>query len=160
MWGNIEKYLIPYFGNILISDIKLAHVDYFRQELQEQLTIDGKRAITNKRINAILWSFVAMISLAAEEYDFAYPLRRYKALKEEKAESNPLSKEEVARFLEHVDDAWRDYFIVRFWTGMRSCEVHGLYWKHIDFAHRLIRIRQNFVNGEIGCVKPRNPVAT
>lgn len=32
---------------------------------------------------------------------------------------------------------------------MRNCEVHGLEWEHIDFGHRLIRIRQNGVSGEI-----------
>ena len=43
--------------------------------------------------------------------------------------------------------------MLRFWTGMRSCEIHGLYTEHLDFDHRLIRIRQNYVNGEIGDVK-------
>lgn len=36
---------------------------------------------------------------------------------------------------------------------MRSCEVHGLHWEHINFDHRLIHIRQNYVNGEICDVK-------
>ena len=36
---------------------------------------------------------------------------------------------------------------------MRSCEIHGLYAEHIDFDHRLINIRQNYVNGEICDVK-------
>lgn len=61
--------------------------------------------------------------------------------------------QEVQRFLDTVSAEWRDYFIVRFWTGIRSCEIHGLHWEHIDFDHRLIRIRQNLVNGELGEVK-------
>ncbi len=36
---------------------------------------------------------------------------------------------------------------------MRSCEVHALQWHHIDFEHRLIKIRQNLVAGELGDVK-------
>ncbi|WP_318435545.1 site-specific integrase [Photobacterium leiognathi] len=38
-------------------------------------------------------------------------------------------------------------------TGMKSCEVHGLQLKHIDFDHRLIKVRQNMVNGEVTDVK-------
>ncbi len=60
---------------------------------------------------------------------------------------------EMRQLLIHIPKLWKDYFIVRFWTGMRSCEVHGLEWEHIDFDHRLIRIRQNWVNGEICDVK-------
>ncbi|MGL4717464.1 MAG: site-specific integrase, partial [Aeromonas sp.] len=66
---------------------------------------------------------------------------------------HPMTIEEVQRFLVAVEPQWRDYFLIRFWTGMRSCEVHGLYWEHIDFAHRLIHVRQNWVNGIIGDVK-------
>jgi len=55
--------------------------------------------------------------------------------------------------LEAAPIEWKDYFKVRFWTGMRSCEVHGLRWGDIDFNHRLIRIRHNWVNGELCDVK-------
>lgn len=36
---------------------------------------------------------------------------------------------------------------------MRSCELHGLQWEHVDFYHHLIRIRQNWVNGDLCDVK-------
>ena len=115
--------------------------------------VGGGRQLSNRRINSLLWSLVAIISLAAEECKFEHPLRRYRSLKEEKAESSPMTIDELRRFLQKVPQQWKDYFIVRFWTGMRSCEVNGLEWDHIDFDHRLIRIRQNWVNGEICDVK-------
>ncbi|WP_413111955.1 tyrosine-type recombinase/integrase [Thaumasiovibrio sp. DFM-14] len=153
VWNNLERYLIPHFGNTLVSEVSLSQVEYFRQSLQAQRKPNGERKLSNRRINNLLWPLVAIISLAAEEYKFDYPLRRYRSLKEEKAESQPMTKEEVDRFLTHCDDEWKDYFLLRFLTGMRSCEVHGLHWEHIDFDYRLIRIRQNFVNGEVCDVK-------
>lgn len=150
--NTLDRYLIPEFGNILVNEIKLANVDYFRESLMVCDT-KGARKLSNKRINGILWPFVAILSLAAEEHDFPYPLRRYKTLKEERANSLPLIADEVQRFLECTPTQWRDYFMVRFWTGMRSCEIHGLRWEDIDFNHRLIRIRHNWVNGELGDVK-------
>ncbi|MEZ9172749.1 tyrosine-type recombinase/integrase [Vibrio cyclitrophicus] len=151
--NTLEHYLIPHFGNTLVSEVSLSQVEFFRQTLQEGRKDDGTRKLTNKRINNILWPLIAIISLAAEEHDFKYPFRRYKSLKEEKADSKPLTMEEVRAFLECCDEQWHDYFLLRFWTGMRSCEVHGLHWEHIDFDHRLIRVRQNYVNGEICDVK-------
>lgn len=150
---NLEGYLIPTFGNTLINELTLAHVEYYRQALMELTKPDGSRKLSNRRINNIFWPLIATVSLASDEYKFDYPLRRYKALKEESADSHPMTIEEVQRFLEAVDPAWHDYFVVRFWTGMRSCEIHGLYAEHIDFDHRLINIRQNYVNGEICDVK-------
>ena len=43
---------------------------------------------------------------------------------------------------------WRDYFSLRFFTGMRTGEVHGLKWKYVDFESRLILVRETFVLGE------------
>ncbi|OED84308.1 site-specific integrase [Vibrio breoganii] len=151
--NNLERYLIPEFGNTLINEITLSQVEFFRNQLMEDKKPDGTRRLSNRRINNILWPLIAMVGLAADEYKFEYPLRRYRALKEEKANSKPLTVAEVQRFLEVVDSDWRDYFVLRFWTGMRSCEVHGLLWKHVDFDHRLIRIRHNYVNGELCTVK-------
>jgi len=149
----LDKYLIPEFGNTLVNEITLSQIDYYRQDLMEIMKDNEQRQLSNRRINSLLWPLISITSLAAEEFKFEYPLRRYKALKEEKAESNPMTIKEVKVFLSQVAPEWKDYFIIRFWTGMRSCEVHGLDWCHIDFAHRLIRIRQNWVNGEVCDVK-------
>lgn len=153
MQNVLDKYLIPQFGNTLMNEITLSQVDFYRQQLMQMVKADNSRQLSNRRINNLLWPIVSMVSLAAEEYKFEYPLRRYRSLKEEKAESHPMTIKEVKLFLSHIPQEWKDYFIIRFWTGMRSCEIHGLEWQHVDFNHRLIRIRQNWVNGEVCDVK-------
>ncbi|MCL1040931.1 site-specific integrase [Shewanella marisflavi] len=149
----LTKYLIPEFGNTLVNEVSLTQIDFFRQKLLDIKKEDGTRQLSNRRVNNILWPLIAITSLASEEFKFEYPLRRYRSLKEEKAESYPMTIAEVRCFLSVVPEQWKDYFIIRFWTGMRSCEVHGLEWEHIDFEHRLIRIRQNWVNGVVCDVK-------
>lgn len=151
--NTLDRYLIPEFGNMLVGDITLSHLDYFRNELIHQPARGGNATLSRKRINHIIWPLISVISLAAEEHKFDYPFRRYKAFKEERAESAPLTIREVQQFLSHAPEPWQDYFLVRFWTGMRSCEVHALEWRHIDFEHRLIKVRQNLVGGELGDVK-------
>lgn len=150
---NIDNYLIPYFGNTLINEIYLSQLDQFRQQLAAREKEDGSRTLSNARINNILWPLISIMIVAAEELKFNYPFSRYRALREQKADSSPMTLEEVKRFLDYVDPTWYDYFLLRFMTGMRSCEVHGLQLKHIDFEHRLLNIRQNMVNGDITDVK-------
>ncbi|MCD9529102.1 Arm DNA-binding domain-containing protein [Photobacterium carnosum] len=150
---NLNNYLKPEFGNLLVDELTLNHLEHYRQRLSLMEKEDGSRQLSNARINNILWPLISIMSLAADEYHFPYPFARYKALREEKSDSNPMTLEEVKCFLHHVDAKWYDYFLLRFMTGMRSCEVHGLQLQHIDFNHRLIRIRQNVVNGDITDVK-------
>ncbi|MFL9786784.1 Arm DNA-binding domain-containing protein [Vibrio cyclitrophicus] len=153
VWLNLTRYLLPEFGNTLLGELTLADVEHFRNRLIEQTKSNGQRRLSNHRINNILWPLVAILSLGADEYEFNYPLRRYKALRETRADSNPLSAAELKRFFQALDPDWHDYFLVRFYTGLRSCELHGLHDEHLDFEHRLIRVRQNYVNGELGELK-------
>ncbi|MGH6637339.1 MAG: site-specific integrase, partial [Polaromonas sp.] len=43
---------------------------------------------------------------------------------------------------------YKQYFVTRFFTGMRTGEVHGLKWKYVDFDLRVIRVRETCVLGE------------
>ncbi|WP_318469416.1 tyrosine-type recombinase/integrase [Photobacterium leiognathi] len=145
--------MIPFFGNTLINEIYLNQLDQFRQQLTEMEKEDGNRALSNAHVNNILWPLISIRIVAAEEFKFDYPFSRYRALREQKADSSPMTLQEVKRFLDYIEPEWYDHFLLRFMTGMRSCEVHGLQLKHIDFDHRLIKVRQNVVNGEITDVK-------
>ncbi|WP_146154604.1 hypothetical protein [Photobacterium leiognathi] len=62
----------------------------------------------------------------AEEFKFDYPFSRYHALREQKADSSPMTLQEVKHFLDYIEPEWYDYFLLCFMTGMKSCEVHGL----------------------------------
>ena len=150
---HLEKYLFPAFGNTLIGEISLTHLELLRKNLAEITKPNGSLKLTNAHINHILGPMITIMSLAAEEFDFPYPFRCYKPLREETADSNPMTLEEVERFLKAVAPEWYDYYLLRFFTGMRSCEVHGLQVSNLDFQHKLIKIRHNWVDGELTTVK-------
>ena len=44
---------------------------------------------------------------------------------------------------------YKNYYLVRFFTGMRTSEVHGLQWEYVDFENRQILIRQALVRDEL-----------
>jgi integrase len=58
----------------------------------------------------------------------------------------PFSLEEVFLFLNAVQKDFYNYYVVRFFTGMRTAEIDGLKWKHVDFANRKIMIRETWQN--------------
>ena len=149
----LNNYLLPVFRHNIINTITLKDVQALRSQLCDLTTASGQRKLSNKRINIILVPLISILHMAADEYDFPYPLDRLKPLREEPSDPNPLTQEEVNRFLATVERQWHDYYLIRFYTGMRSCEVHGLKKDCVDFTHGLIRVRRNWVNGELTNVK-------
>jgi integrase len=65
-----------------------------------------------------------------------------------KSDVQPFTLTEVQLVIDRVRADYRHYFITRFFTGMRTGEVHGLKWKYVDFEHCLILVRETFVLGE------------
>jgi integrase len=71
-----------------------------------------------------------------------------KKLRVRKTDVDPFSLVDVQRVMATARPDYKDYFITRFLTGMRTGEVHGLKWKYVDFDLRIIRVRETFVLGE------------
>ena len=153
---SFKHHLKPRFGNTVISTISYADLLSFRADLcaKDSRRQQGQK-LSNKRINSVIHQLARVVKEAAFEYDFAYPFNPLKSLRIERSTPKPLTKEEVERFLNHVDDQWKDYFLIRFFTGLRSCEIHGLEHQDIDFDHNLIHVQKNWVSGSIS--KPKTP---
>lgn len=86
---------------------------------------------------------------AADRFDFSPPFEKIKALKIPKTKVDPFTLDEVQSLLTHVREDFRPYLTVRFYTGMRTGELHGLKWKYIDFNRREILVRESLVAGEM-----------
>ena len=145
--STLEKHLLPHFGECPMGSITKSDVLEFRAKLA---TLPGRTAKTmsNKRINGIMGPLRQMLNEAAEMYGFTSPVVNLKPLRLRKTDVQPFTLDEVQRILANVREDYRDYFAVRFFTGMRTGEVHGLKWKYVDFANRLILVRETFVLGE------------
>ncbi len=63
------------------------------------------------------------------------PARAVAKLKEDRAEIDPFSLEEVKLFLAHLPSTrWKRYFTVSFFSGLRPSEQIGLRWDSIDWV--------------------------
>ena len=145
--STLDGHLLPAFGVRPVASITKSDVLAFRAKLADKPGRTGAK-LSNKRINNILGVLRQIMAEAADRYNFISPCANVKALKIRKSDVQPFTLDEVQRMLAVVRADWRDYFLVRFFNGMRTGEAHGLKWKYVDFERRLILIRETFVLGE------------
>ena len=145
--STLTVHLLPAFGDRPVGSISKSDVLTFRSQLAEKPGRAGSR-LSNKRINNVLGVLRRAMADAADRYGFTSPCTNIKPLKIRKTDVQPFSLDEVQRLLATVRADWRDYFTLRFLTGVRTGEAHGLKWKYVDFERRLILIRETFVLGE------------
>jgi integrase len=144
--STMEGHLIPYFGDQDVSEITKPMIKEYRTTLSE---LKGRKGtLSNKRNNNITSVLRLILNEAAEEFQFTSPFADLKPLPLTKPEILPLSLKEVFLFLEAVVKAFHNYYIVRFFTGMRTAEIDGLKWRYIDFVNKKILIRETWQNNQ------------
>ncbi|MCC6142383.1 MAG: site-specific integrase [Candidatus Hydrogenedentes bacterium] len=143
----LRAHLLPAFGEKVVGQITKADILAFRSTLAK---VPGRKAetLSAKRINAIMAPLRQILNEAADRFDFNTPYRNIKALKLQKSDVEPFSLAEVRQILATVRADYRDYYTVRFFTGMRTGEIDGLKWQYVDFERRLILVRETLVAGE------------
>jgi len=148
MRNTIDKHLLPYFGDKVVSSIRREDILDFRSQLAK---VPGRKSqnLSARRINAIVLGLRQILNEAADRYNFTTPGQRVKPLKVKRQDIAPFTLDEVNLILKTIRADYRDYFIVRFFTGMRTGEIHGLKWKYIDFKNRQILIRETLVRDEM-----------
>ena len=144
----INKHLVPRFKGRGVGSLTREELLKLRSELAK---VPGrkKETLSPRRINAIMNVMSLILKEASDRYQFTCPYYNIKPLKIPKSDVQPFTLAEVMTILATVREDYRDYFTVRFFTGMRTGEVDGLKWEYVDFERRLILIRETIVAGQI-----------
>ncbi len=150
--GILDKHLLPLFGEKEVSRITKGDILKFRSSLAK-VQIGKKTGLSPMRINHIMTSLRMILNDAADRYEFSTPFRGIKPLKVLKSDVDPFSFEDVRLFLENVRMDYRDYYTMRFYSGMRTSEVDGLQWKYVDFERREILVRETLVRNRVETTK-------
>jgi len=145
--STLDGHLLPHFKGKPIGEISKADILAFRSKLAD-LPGRANAKMSNKRINGIMAPLRQILEDAADRFAFVSPCAKLRPLRIRKSDVEPFTLDQVQQILATVRVDYRDYFTVRFLTGMRTGEAHGLKWKYIDFERRLILIRETFVLGE------------
>lgn len=143
--STMNRHLLPYFGDKPLQEITKWMVKEFRTKIAE---LQGRNSspISNKRINNILAVLRLILNEAAEQFDLTSPFINLKPLPIRKSDIMPFSLDEVFLFLKTVRSDFYNYYVVRFFTGMRTAEIDGLKWKYVDFKSKKILVRETWQN--------------
>jgi len=146
--GILDQHLLPRFGTTQVGRVHRAQILEFRSHLSQQRGRRPGSTLSPARINTIMLILRQILQEAADRYEFTMPMGRLRPLKIPKSDVDPFSLDQVDLIINKVRPDYRHYMIVRFFSGMRSGEIHGLKWKYVDFERRLILVRETIVGGE------------
>lgn len=151
----VKTHLLPYFGETPLGDIDRAMIMEFRSELASTHTSGDGREKTRAAatVNRIVGILRQILDESVARHGGVNPCLTIKQLKLKRVDIQPFSIGEVRKIIDTIRPDYSRYILVRFFTGMRSGEAHGLRWKHIDFERRQLLIRETFHNGHVEYTK-------
>lgn len=129
-----ENQLIPWFGSIRITEFK-------RKDIRDKLKEHEASNKTLANIQSVLRS--ALDDALDDDLIQDNPLSGWTYSKEELPKENtidPLSKDEQAAILKHIDGQGRNLIRFALWTGLRTSELVALNWTDIDFIRGVAMI--------------------
>ncbi len=131
----IVGHLISHFGDQAVSEIEVEDVEAFVGALKRK---NGTKdaGLSNRRVNMILQVLRLCLDPAVRRgWLEENPARAVAKLKEDRADIDPFSLEQVKLFLAHLPSTrWKRYFTVSFFSGLRPSEQIGLRWDSIDWV--------------------------
>ncbi|WP_237668541.1 Arm DNA-binding domain-containing protein [Vibrio toranzoniae] len=115
------SYLVPHFGHLDVAKISRPDILKYRASLVKPRN-NGKK-LSAEFINHVMTPLRMILSEAGDRYDFRSTFENIKPLRVERTNVNPFDFNEVNLFLSSVRSDFKDYFTVRFFTGMRTSEI-------------------------------------
>ncbi len=150
----IDSYLIPYFGDMKMSDIKPAQIIAWQNEIY-------KKNLSESYMRMIQNQLTALFTHSTKIYDLANnPCKKIKRMgKDDKRSLTFWTVDEYEKFISTVDKSDRYYimFEVLFWTGIREGELLALSKSDIDFYNNRINISKTYfrANGQDMITTPK-----
>jgi integrase len=154
---HVKHHIVPLIGATRLSRLKKPAVEEFRDRLVQSRSRALARAVLTSlkgilkeagRRGLVGHNAAAETEVRLSKRDKArieIPTKdEIRAILSKSAEFWPLTRIETTREGEKkvVAVAWRPLLVTAIFTGLRCSELRGLAWSHVDFEHRLIRVRQ------------------
>jgi integrase len=136
-----RAHFLPRLGTRPVDQIDRDDVYEVRAELRMRRgRHDGPLAAST--VNKAMVLLTQCMNEAALRYEFASPCAAIKRLKNAPPEPRPFGLDEVGLIDREIRSDYQDYVTTRFFTGMRTGEINGLRWRHVDLTAGVIKVRQ------------------
>ena len=144
---QLDTHILPRFGTVAVGAVTRQSLLDFRALLASPDR--PGRVLSPKTVNDIFGVLKAIVDEAAAQAGGPSAAARIKRLKVPRSDVEPFTLQECMRLVEAVRPDYRDYVVVRVFTGMRTGEVNGLRWRNVDLERGLVMVRETFTHGEM-----------
>lgn len=133
----LRTMVFPHIGHLQVCDITHEHV----QMMFNALIGKGYAPSTLAKTRSVL---SGMFARAIPAYGVTYnPVRDIRHPKPDKAQPRSLTSDEIDRFIKaSSSEPLGPLYVAAILTGMRRSELTKLTWDNIDFARKLIKVRE------------------
>lgn len=148
---QIRCHLLPTFGTWHIRDITKAEVQRFLANKRKQgfsgSSLHGMRTALGKVLQAAVdWSYLEQNSARGIRLGDRTPTQ----------ERAYLLPEQLSPLLNSLSEPCRKLGVIAVLTGLRIGELLALRWKHVDFVHDVIHVRETVHEGLFGSPKTKS----
>ncbi|KZZ13463.1 integrase [Oleiphilus sp. HI0079] len=148
----VDSSLKPFFGHFDLAAITKNDILVFRSELCSRPGRKGE-LLGAKTVNNHMQLLHSILLDASDEFGFVNPFRNIKTLKSKKQHIAPFSLDEINLIIDNVREDYKNYYRVRFFSGLRTGEIDGLQWRYVDFESKQILVRETIVKGKMEYTK-------
>jgi integrase len=133
--GAIRKYILPYFENRKLTEIRRFDIESFLGTLKNKRSASTIFTIMKTLFNkAVAWELIP-----------TSPAQNVKAPSKNPSVENHWEEGEIHRFLFSMKDSPRiPLYLLALNTGMRSGELFGLKWDCVDFQRNWIHVKRSY----------------
>lgn len=156
----MDKHIMPYFGEKIISEITNLDIIEWQNELQNIRDSEGK-AYSQTYLRAIQNEFYAVMNHAEMYYKLENnPCRKVRKMgKNRSKEMQFWTTDEYFKFREAIseDPVYYYAFEVLFWCGIREGELLALTMEDFDLEKKILRINKSYqrINGRDVITDPK-----
>ena len=148
----LEAKLLKAFGTEDVENISRADVLQYRSDLCLGNENNNSR-LSARYVNRIISIMLSILEEASSRFNFPNHCSDISPLRTRKMRPDPFTIDEVESIINACPTEFKDYFIVRFFSGLRTGELHGLRWKNLCLKNRSINVRESIVDGVLGKTK-------
>ncbi len=148
---QIQRHLLPTFGGVRVKDITKAEVQRFLGQKRKQglsgSSVHGMRTALGKVLQtAVDWGYLDQNPARGICLGDRTPVQ----------ERAYLLPDQLSPLLNSLSEPCRTLVVITVLTGLRIGELLALRWKHIDFIHSAIHVRETVYEGRFGSPKTKS----
>ena len=144
--GTLDRWILPYFGDWSLGDIKPAEIQRFVNRFREysKSVLKHLRATLSRIFaTAVDWEYLSRNPVSGLKLPGGKPVRRARVL----------SPEEIRLLVAHLGDPFRTMVIIMAGTVIRESELLALKWTDFDWQRRVITVRRSLYRKKLDATK-------